>query len=286
MSIYGNIKNIKSVNKALDAIRKEAERPVSIVIMANPQVEADIVRNLRANADQRLVFGLSELKLEADREARLAGADLAIAIVDIDESHDQLEAVVRPAYRARSRLIFVTGGAYDQAFANKLQEAFKTTGDDIIFIPAMDRLAIDTVLIPAIVHKFPKKKLALAAKLPLFRDRVVDDIIANTAKQNAAIGVAVFVPGADMPLLTLNQVKMVLRIAAAYGEELSIQRLNEVLAVVGGGFVLRAVARQILGFIPVAGWAIKGGIAYGGTLAVGEGAKRYLGSRPAGARKA
>ncbi len=38
----------------------------------------------------------------------------------------------------------------------------------------------------------------------------------------------------------------------------------------------RAVARQLLGAIPVAGWLVKGTVAYTGTRAVGEAAHRYF----------
>jgi len=41
---------------------------------------------------------------------------------------------------------------------------------------------------------------------------------------------------------------------------------------VGGGLGWRALSREISGFIPVAGVAIKGAIAYAGTIVVGEGA--------------
>ena len=77
-------------------------------------------------------------------------------------------------------------------------------------------------------------------------------------------------------MLTLNQIRLVLRIGAAHGVEIDQQRLPEVLATVAAGFGFRAVARQLLGAIPFAGWAVKGGIAYAGTRALGEAAMRYF----------
>ena len=90
------------------------------------------------------------------------------------------------------------------------------------------------------------------------------------------MGVAIFVPGADFPVLTLNQIRLVLRLAAAHGVEIDQQRVPEVLATVAAGFGFRAVARQLLGAIPIGGWVVKGGVAYGGTRALGEGAWRYF----------
>ena len=48
---------------------------------------------------------------------------------------------------------------------------------------------------------------------------------------------------------------------------------------VGAGFGFRAVARELLDFVPVAGWALKASIAYGGTKAIGEAAVRYFEAR-------
>ena len=47
--------------------------------------------------------------------------------------------------------------------------------------------------------------------------------------------------------MTANQAKMVLEIAAAYGQPLTADRIKELAAIVGGGFAWRAVARQIIG---------------------------------------
>jgi len=49
--------------------------------------------------------------------------------------------------------------------------------------------------------------------------------------------------------------------------------------VVGAGFGWRAVARELLDVVPVAGWAVKAGIAYTGTRAIGEAAVRYFAAR-------
>ena len=131
----------------------------------------------------------------------------------------------------------------------------------------------------AVANKLGEDGTALAARLPVVREAVCDHLIASFAKRNAVIAGAVFVPGVDMPLLTLNQVRLVLRIALAYGETIDNQRALELLGVVGAGFGFRAVARELLDFVPVAGWAIKASVAYAGTRAVGEGAVRYFEAR-------
>jgi uncharacterized protein (DUF697 family) len=80
-----------------------------------------------------------------------------------------------------------------------------------------------------------------------------------------------------MPILTLNQARLVLAIALAHGEPIDRSRLPDLAGVVGAGFGFRAIARQLLGFVPFAGWATRGAIAYSGTRAIGEAARRRFG---------
>jgi uncharacterized protein (DUF697 family) len=118
--------------------------------------------------------------------------------------------------------------------------------------------------------------VSLAAHLPALRRAVADRLVRATARQNGVIGAVVFIPGADMPVMTMNQVRMVLKIAAAYGEELGAERVLELLSVVGAGFGLRAVGRQALDFVPGPGWALKGVVGYTGTMGLGEAALAYF----------
>jgi uncharacterized protein (DUF697 family) len=130
------------------------------------------------------------------------------------------------------------------------------------------------------VHeKLGEEVTSLAARQPVVRVRVCDQLIASFSKRNAVIAGAVFVPGVDMPLLTLNQVRLVLRIALAHGEVIDNKRALELIGIVGAGFGFRAIARELLDLVPVAGWALKASVAYGGTKAVGEAAVRYFASR-------
>ncbi len=128
----------------------------------------------------------------------------------------------------------------------------------------------------AVAARLGESGTALAARTPVLRAAVCKDLIERFSRQNGIIGVAVFLPGADFAVLTLNQLRLVLRLAAAYGLELDQSRLPEVLATLGAGFGLRALARQVLGAVPVAGWVVKGGIAYAGTRALGEAAQLYF----------
>jgi len=118
--------------------------------------------------------------------------------------------------------------------------------------------------------------MALAGRLPWLRRALADHFILTTARQNGVIGAVFFIPGADMPAMTANQIRMVLRIASAYGEELGLDRALEILYVVGTGLVFRTLARQVLDFLPGLGWAVKGAVGFSGTVALGSAAIEYF----------
>ena len=126
-----------------------------------------------------------------------------------------------------------------------------------------------------IVQNVPSKRLSLARAFPFIRHPLAVELAKQTTIQNGAIGLVFFVPGADMPLIALNQAKMVLQIAAVYGKEMSKERLGEVLAVMAGGFGCRAVARQLVARAPMLGWAIKPAVAASGTMGMAIAAIEY-----------
>jgi uncharacterized protein (DUF697 family) len=131
----------------------------------------------------------------------------------------------------------------------------------------------------ALARRLDENGTALASRLPVLRRPLCDHLIKSAAKKNALIAAAVFIPGVDMPVLTLNQARLVLRIAIAHGQTVDNERIVELLGVVGAGFGMRAAARELLDVVPVAGWALKGGVAYAGTKAIGEAAVRYFEAR-------
>jgi len=118
--------------------------------------------------------------------------------------------------------------------------------------------------------------VALGRRYPVLRPAAARRVTNRAAGQNALIGAAIFIPGADMPVMTLNQAKMVLSIAGIYGEEIGKERVLELVAVAGAGFGLRALARSFLRSTPGVGWAIKACTGYTATIALGLAARRYF----------
>jgi uncharacterized protein (DUF697 family) len=147
---------------------------------------------------------------------------------------------------------------------------------DLVRVPPGQGFPVDEIA-HAVARKLGEDGTALAARLPTLRRAVCDELIRSFAKKNAIIAAAVFIPGVDLPALAVNEIRLVLRLEQAYGLAVDPrERLPEIAATVGAAFGLRAIARELLDLVPVAGWAVKGAVAYAGTRAIGEAALRRL----------
>ena len=210
-----------------------------------------------------------ELREDGDPSAVVEGRLEEVAVVVWVGAPD--EAALRTADRAGVPIVAVTD-------AVELPYVLAT---DIVRVLPGQGFPVGEIT-EAVARKLGENSTALAARLPVLRPAVCDHLIKSFSRKNGLISAAVFIPGVDMPLLTLNQIRMVLRIALAHGEELDAQRAFELVGVAGIGFALRAFARELLDAVPVPGFAIKGGVAYVGTMAVGEAAVRYFDARLGG----
>ena len=77
-----------------------------------------------------------------------------------------------------------------------------------------------------------------------------------------------------MPILTLNQIRLVLRLALAHGQEVDRDRGDRARRRRRCGLRLPGDrAASCSTSCPFAGWAVKGAIAYAGTRAIGEAAQ-------------
>jgi uncharacterized protein (DUF697 family) len=117
--------------------------------------------------------------------------------------------------------------------------------------------------------------VGLAARLPVLRPAVVDELTRRMARRNALVGAAVWLPGVDLPILTLNQLRLVMAIAIAGGRAVGPALGPELAAVAGAAYGWRKIARS-LDRLPVPSPLVKGAVALGGTLAVGAAARRRL----------
>jgi uncharacterized protein (DUF697 family) len=176
-------------------------------------------------------------------------------------------SVVRAAGRQVIALVEAPYGEWIDAAGVFDDEVARGLGGDQAGAPSLEN---------RIVRAAGDGAAALAVQLPAVRRAYCDHVVLANASQNAVIGAVVIIPGADMPAMTANQIRMVLKIAAAYGEQVGLDRALEILSVVGSAFVFRALARQTLDFVPGFGWALKGAVGFTATVALGEAAIAYF----------
>ena len=143
-----------------------------------------------------------------------------------------------------------------------------------------------------IVGENPRLELALARTFPLFREPVAHRLIQRTARENAMFSLVTALPNVipnvielpwvvgefatDTAFLTMNQIRLALRLAAAYGRPVGYSEQKfDIAAIVAGAFGWRAIARELVGKIPLGGGLIpKAAVAFAGTYVVGLGLEK------------
>ena len=117
---------------------------------------------------------------------------------------------------------------------------------------------------------------ALGRRYPVVRRAAARRLIGRTAMQNVLIAVVFFIPGSDMPAMTINQVKMVLNLAGMYGEPVDKERAVELAAVLAVGFAFRGLGRRLAKWVPGLAILMRIITAYTATIALGLGAIAYF----------
>jgi len=253
-------------------VAKEVRSAVSdertLALAGAPELVSALTRELARDGDAGALAGPEAL----DRAAALV-----LVLVGPPSVLDQ--ALLKKARRARVPIVCLAAGPVEGPIPFVL-------ATDVVRAEPGQGFPLEE-LADVLARRLGEAATPLAARLPVLRDAVCAHLIESFARRNAITAAAVFVPGADLPILTLNQARLVLRIASAYGAEIDGRRLPELLGVLGAGLGFRAIAREALDFVPVAGWALKGAVAYAGTRALGEAARRYFATQqPAGASRA
>lgn len=290
--------DVSKLMGALNVIGQQRDAKVRVQLVFDPTASNALVDkvidafvgvapNLKVT-DAVLGEKLPVISKDADLVIVVGGDSLLLGdVVDASETLGIPAVVVIE----RGKTYFAEDKAAAQAYADlTLRENETTTAAGSAHVPSVGRgVDLDNLidmnpddtaksferLGTWIVQNVPEKRLALARALPFLRHPLAVELAKQTTIQNAAIGVVFFVPGADMPLIALNQAKMVLQIAAVYGKPMNKERLGEIFAVMAGSFGCRAVARQVIARVPLLGWAVKPAVAAGGTMAMAIAAIEY-----------
>jgi uncharacterized protein (DUF697 family) len=193
--------------------------------------------------------GLRQSDYDLYEALRAAGVPLVVALNKID----LIKRDLRPA----------------------LEDVERKLSRTVIPISAKTGAGVGDKLLPAIVEAHPWMAIALGRALPAYRRQLSRKLILNASVLNGIIA-AVPVPFLDIPLLLASQVRMVLRVAAIYGESLSARHARELLTTMAGGVLLRYLASELGTFVPVVGWLAAGIVTGLGTWAMGRVAVAYF----------
>lgn len=123
------------------------------------------------------------------------------------------------------------------------------------------------------------RMVPLARRVPALREAAARRLLRAVALQNAALGGLVAEAETGRAVLTLNQVRLFLGMAAVYGCSMDGDRLLEIVSTMGAGSGLAALARRLGRLLPGAEWAVSGGVEYLGTRALGGLSLWYLQQR-------
>ena len=244
MSLFQSVKQAIS-NLDPQEVRDQADRPVRIGLHAGTeQAYAEMVRFF-------LPQEVSELKRRELGNMLVRGSEAERYDVDI-YSHELL--VPRNAFS---------------------------------FSPANPERTVRDVLLQR-----PDLALPLARNVYPFRQPVVKRIITKISKENALFSLATAIPdivpflslpwaigefASDTAFITANQIRMGFFLSAASDRPVGYrEQKGEIASVLLGAFGWRAIARELVGHIPLGGGLLpKAAIAYAGTRVVGMSMERY-----------
>ncbi len=266
----------------LTAIQAESEQPLSLLIAGESTIASALATNFSQTEGKMgihpwvIVEGLPFRRDMGD----LSTYHLALLVSKEVELNDELGHLLTQLHRMKiPTLIVIVNETGDSWIGARLVRRHETGR---IVLPSVEPDIIQEELVELIVDTIPNKQLSLARHFPLLRATIIRKLIEDTSRANAiyavSTGLAEIIPVLDIPLnmadiviLTKNQLIMAYKIALANGKEgKPYKLLGEVVSVIGGGFLLREIARKLVGLIPIIGIIPKVVVSYAGTRAIGE----------------
>jgi uncharacterized protein (DUF697 family) len=289
---FGDITNVWSTIREINVsdIRESAEQQIQIAIIGAPQLREAVTRTLyvgpsRYPSAQRAALHEYDVPLPRDRQSEVGRAELGVLVVDVrgPVSADVVNTADKLAMVAIPTIVLLIGT--EQVPETADGGMWYLSGVTPVFAPDTQPDTLAKRLVPVVVDKLPEDlRIAAARRLPGLRDAVGRWLIGDVSFSNATYALTSGLPemipvlnlplnAADMLVLTKNQALLVYKLALAFGAPPDFQaQMREVLPVIGGGFLWRQVARQLVGLIPGFGILPKVAVSYAGTYATGQAA--------------
>ncbi|GCE24616.1 hypothetical protein KDA_01000 [Dictyobacter alpinus] len=216
-----------------------------------------------------------------------SGMDQASVIVFLVDASKGLQAADRELYQiikrfdkptvvAVNKIDELRGGETGDQLATEVAVQLEAPG--VIPVSAKTGENVAEELIPVIIEASPEAALAIGRELPAYRHAAAQRIIRNSTLISLAAGLEP-IPFVDIPILLGTQIRLVLRLAALYGEQMDSpdakQHARELIATIAGGLGLRYLAQQAAKAVPFGGDFVAGAIAGAATWSIGQVALEY-----------
>jgi small GTP-binding protein len=213
------------------------------------------------------------------QQAGMEEAAIIIYLVDASaglrkqdvEMVKKLHEAEKPFVIALNKVDLLTTDADEEA----ARLAARLGVQDVIPISARTGENVAEELIPALIETSPGAAMVLGRQLPRYRREAASKVVRTAALVSLAAGLEP-IPLVDIPILLGNQIRMVLRVAAIYGEPVSATYARELVATVAGGLLLRYLAEEAAKAVPFGGDLVSGAIAAAGTWSLGQVAIEYF----------
>jgi small GTP-binding protein len=206
-------------------------------------------------------------------------ANVIVLVLDAMSGIRQSDYTLLHRLRATGKPVIIVLNKIDllkDEWMSVLADARDKLGEpEIIPISAKRGTNIASLLLPRMIDAHSALAVAVGRALPAYRHQAANKVIRNASVFNAVVG-AEPIPGLDIPFLLAIQARMVLRIAAIFGEPMNAQHARELIATIAGGVALRYLAQEGAKFIPGPGWIVSSAVASAGTWAIGKVAVQYF----------
>jgi small GTP-binding protein len=217
-------------------------------------------------------------------ESGMAQASVVVFLIDSSrglqatdrELYEVIQRLDKPTIIAVNKIDELKGGESGDQFATEVAVALGVPG--VIPISAKTGQNIAEELIPVIIEASPEAALAVGRELPAYRRMAALRIIRDSTIVSLAAGLEP-IPFVDIPILLGTQIRLVLRLAALYGEPMDNDDMKgharELIATLAGGIGLRYLAEQVAKAVPIGGDFLAGAIAGAATWSIGQVALEY-----------
>ncbi len=192
------------------------------------------------------------------------------------ELYAMIAAQKKPTIVAVNKVDTLKGGEGADQIATEIAVSLGAVG--VIPISATKGTNIAEELVPALIEASPEAALVIGRELPAFRREAAQRIIRNATMVSLAAGLEP-IPLVDIPILLGTQIRLVLRLAALYGEPMNsadtVRHARELIVTMVSGLGLRLLAEQAAKAVPFGGDLVAGLIAAGASWSIGEVALEY-----------